>query len=107
MPIRAENMALYPKDWKLIRFEILERADHCCEGTPDNPNCRVPNKSIHPITNSKVVLTIAHMDRQLTDHSPENLRALCQRCHNQWDAKDRAAGIKRRRNERLGQGELL
>lgn len=107
MPIRPENKALYPRNWKLIRQRILLRANNCCEGTPDHPNCRVENYTFHPATGSKVVLTVAHMDRKLTDHSDGNLRALCQRCHNQWDAKDRAAGIKQRRNERLGQGALL
>jgi 5-methylcytosine-specific restriction endonuclease McrA len=107
MPIRPENKALYPHDWKERRKAILERAEHCCEGTSQNPDCRVPNGSLHPDTGSKVVLTIAHMDRKLTDHSDGNLRALCQRCHNQWDAKDRAAGIKKRRFETMGQAVLL
>jgi 5-methylcytosine-specific restriction endonuclease McrA len=107
MPIRPENKALYPKDWKAIRQRILERANHRCEGTPQFPNCCNPNYGINHVTGAKIVLTVAHMDRKLIDHSDENLRALCQRCHNSWDAKDRADGIKKRRNERLGQGELL
>jgi len=39
----------------------------------------------------KGVLTIAHLDHKLVDHSDENLAALCQRCHLRYDAKARKA----------------
>ena len=35
MPIRPENRARYPKDWRQIRERILRRASNCCE----NPEC--------------------------------------------------------------------
>ena len=31
MPIKKENRARYPKDWKAIRAEVLERAGNRCE----------------------------------------------------------------------------
>lgn len=31
MPIKPENKARYPANWKEIRVQILERAGHCCE----------------------------------------------------------------------------
>lgn len=34
MPIHPENRARYPKDWKAIREQVLERAAHKCEGSP-------------------------------------------------------------------------
>lgn len=37
MPIKPENKARYPADWKQIRERILKRADDCCE------QCRVKN----------------------------------------------------------------
>ena len=37
----------------------------------------------------KVVLTIAHLDHDTTNNSDENLKALCQRCHNRYDMKQR------------------
>jgi hypothetical protein len=40
MPIKAENRARYPANWKQIRASILERADNRCE------QCRVPNGEI-------------------------------------------------------------
>ena len=37
-----------------------------------------------------VVLTIAHLDHTPENCDYSNLRALCQKCHNQYDAKHRA-----------------
>lgn len=31
MPIRAENKALYPSNWREISRQIRERSQHCCE----------------------------------------------------------------------------
>lgn len=39
MPIKPENKARYPKEWKAIRARILKRAGDCCEW------CHVPNKA--------------------------------------------------------------
>ena len=96
MPIKPENRRRYPADWKTrIRPAILERAGHCCEGSPTYPECRARNYEPHPVTGSRVVLTIAHWP----DHAPENcdpgnLHAWCQRCHNTMDApvRRKAAG---------------
>jgi 5-methylcytosine-specific restriction endonuclease McrA len=85
MPIKPENLARYPKDWKQIRGRILERAKHACEGSPLDPDCRVLNGSLHPVTGSKVVLTIAHLDHTPENCADDNLRAWCQRCHLAYD----------------------
>lgn len=100
MPIRPENRARYPKDWKLRSFFVrFVRARGLCEW------CGAEHGKPHPVTGSKVVLTTAHV----FDDRPEasgllNLAALCQRCHNGHDMKDRA----RRRRERMeaGSGQL-
>ncbi len=95
MPISAEKMSRYPggsiysKVWKAFRAFILFRAANCCEGTPDRPHCRARNGAAHPETGSKVVLTIAHMDHDESHADPERCRALCQLCHNRWDAAHR------------------
>jgi 5-methylcytosine-specific restriction endonuclease McrA len=91
MPIRPEMRALYPRNWKEIRAAILARSLNCCE------NCGVKNHEPHPMTGSKVVLTVAHLDHNPQNNKPENLSALCQLCHNRHDAAKRAAGRKRRR----------
>lgn len=88
MPIRPENHARYPKEWPQIRARILERSHNRCEF------CGVENHTmrLNPKTGkeARIVLTIAHLNHHPEDCRPENLRALCQRCHNQYDAKHRA-----------------
>lgn len=107
MPIRPENRARYPKDWKAIRAAILTRAGHCCEGTPQFPDCRAVNYEPHPRTGSRVILTIAHMDQTPENNNPANLRALCQKCHNAWDAPHRQLNASITRSEKNGQPDLL
>lgn len=86
MPISPENKARYPSDWKLrSRFVRFYRARNRCEW------CGAENGVAHPVTGSRVVLTVAHV----YDHRPErasllNLAALCQRCHLRHDAKRRS-----------------
>lgn len=96
MPIRPENRARYPKDWKQISKRIRhERAGNKCEW------CPAENGKPHPITGSKVVLTVAHLDHTPENCDDDNLKALCQRCHNRYDAAERARGIKERRRAQM------
>lgn len=87
MPIKAENKHRYPSNWKDIRKDILERAGNKCEF------CGVENHTLryNPKTgkDAKIVLTIAHLDHTPENCNYDNLRALCQRCHNRYDAKHR------------------
>jgi hypothetical protein len=112
MPIRAERAKLYPggsirsKEWRAFRTEILARADHACEGTDQFPACRAANGEPHPETGAKVVLTIAHMDHDETHADPERCRALCQRCHNAWDAPHRKANALRKVRQRYAQIDI-
>lgn len=49
----------------------------------------------------KIVLTISHTNHDVTDNRDENLRALCQRCHNIHDIdyrKANRAATRRRKN---------
>lgn len=107
MPIKPENRKRYPAHWKQIRAEILERAGHCCEGSPDFPDCRVANYERHPETGSKVVLTIAHLDHipENCDHS--NLRAWCQRCHLNYDKHHHAKNSAQTRRSKSPQVDLV
>ena len=116
MPISPENMKRYPggsiysKEWKAFRAFLLFRAANRCEGTPQNPDCRAANSVPHPVTGGKVVLTIAHMDHDETHADPTRCRALCQRCHNMWDAPHRrmnAAKTRRRNSPQMDFEELL
>ena len=87
-PIRREERRRYPPDWKAISARIRhERAHDRCEW------CGARNGEPHPVTRSIVVLTVAHLDH-CPEHSEDaNLAALCQLCHNRYDAPHRRAGI--------------
>ena len=89
MPIRPEMKARYPKNWKQIRAQILERAENKCE------MCGAENHSYYVRERDgkliKHVLTIAHIyDERPENCDPSNLMALCCFCHNRLDAKMRA-----------------
>ena len=97
MPIDREMAPRYPKDWAVRRrFIIQYRARNQCEW------CGAENEQPHPITGGHVVLTLAHVwDTRPEMASLLNLAGLCQRCHNQWDAVDRAKSRIRKRISRL------
>lgn len=85
MPIRPEERARYPSNWKEISWRIRnERAKNKCE------ECGADNGQPHPKTESMVVLTVAHLDHTPENADEANLKALCQLCHNQYDAAHRA-----------------
>lgn len=98
-PIRPENRRRYPAEWAAISKRIREgRAGNRCESVPGAPPCGAVHGQRHPITGSVVVLTVAHLDHQPEHCADENLRALCQRCHNRYDQPHRqknAAGTRR------------
>lgn len=90
MPIKPENRARYPSDWKSIVERVRDRSGNRCEGSPAFPDCRVANGERHPVTGSVVVLTTAHLDH-IPEHSDlSNLRHWCQRCHLVYDLKHHA-----------------
>ena len=108
MPIKPENKARYPANWKAIRAAILERAGNRCEWS----GCGVANRSIgiwrkgvfHKLADNRadadlacdaaeedgykvteIVLTIAHLDHTPEHNDPSNLMAMCQRHHLAYD----------------------
>jgi hypothetical protein len=91
----------YPRDWPAIRARILARAGNRCEGTKQFPHCRAENGKPHPWTGSIVVLTIAHIhDPDPMNCDEANIKALCQRCHLNWDRAHHLAVQRRNREER-------
>jgi 5-methylcytosine-specific restriction endonuclease McrA len=131
MPIRPENKARYPKNWKEIRERILSRAGqrrtesgvvmlHArCEW------CGVRNHAFGTrnargnfyemgMTEAdvahlegervvKIILTIAHLDHTPENCADDNLAALCQRCHNRYDVVNRRRGIRERQAANTGE----
>lgn len=134
MPIRPENKHRYPANWREIRKAILERAHDCCEfcGRPNHVWAvksgawRWTREEMEKIARQGekvflLVLTIAHLDGcpehndGMDDGGPviptwridnSNLRALCQRCHNLWDAPMRAQNRRMTRRSRMALGDL-
>lgn len=99
----------YHPEWKEIVIAIKKRAQNCCElcgainGTfiwryTGHPQswclCEKDTKHTFPGKVTKVVLTVAHVDQDITNNNPWNLMALCQRCHLKidlpWKIKNRA-----------------
>lgn len=92
MPIRRER---YPADWKKISLAIRDRSNGYCE------KCGARNGCPHPVTGSQVVLTVAHLDDNTSNNDPENLKALCQRCHLAMDRWKHIANSRRTRAAKL------
>lgn len=90
MPI---NYKEYHVKWKLISKLIrFRRAENKCEW------CGAENHKPHPVTDSLVVLTVAHIDHNKMNNRFYNLAALCQRCHLGHDIKQHVANRKYGRN---------
>lgn len=90
MPI---NYAEYHPKWALIsRLIRFRRAENRCEW------CKAENYFPHPITGSKVILTVAHVDHNKNNNRFANLAALCQRCHLNHDREQHVRNRKYGRN---------
>lgn len=103
MPI---NYKLYPENWKdEIRPAILKRANYRCE------KCGVRQRAVgfrdlngkfieldksdkEAVEKSgkkfiQIFLSIAHINHNIEDNRFENLKAYCQKCHNNHDKEFR------------------
>lgn len=113
MPIRPENRARYPHNWREISVAIKRRAGWRCEcegecgrGTHDG---RCPNHHDQPAygTGSKVVLTTAHLDHTPENCAPDNLKAMCQACHLHYDKEHHAQTAYRTRKAKAGVSDMF
>jgi hypothetical protein len=128
MPIRPENLARYPANWRReIRPAILKRAQNRCEkcGLLNGViGYRDPDGTFHFLARSgylvsyiqslhpdkhvfKLVVTIAHLDHTPENNDPSNLAALCQRCHLRHDAQHHAGTARTTRRSRLAIRDLF
>ncbi|PTM61871.1 hypothetical protein [Phreatobacter oligotrophus] len=61
-----------------------------------------------PLRIIRIVLTVAHLDHDdLETRDLTRLRHWCQRCHNRYDARHRAAGIRARRRATAAAADLF
>lgn len=84
MPIRLERKHFYPKNWKEIREQVMECAGGRCEGSSAYPDCRAENDKPHPVTNSKVILTTAHLNHKKAGGDFFEIQALSRFEEEKW-----------------------
>jgi hypothetical protein len=99
MPINYKD---YDINWKdVIRPRILKRAGYRCEncGVPNHTDIiRMPNgvwieaddwdkkfADTKGIKMTYIVLTVSHQDHNVKNNADNNLKALCQKCHLDYD----------------------
>jgi len=82
MPISYKN---YHPKWSLIVRLIRKRSGDRCEGCEWYDDCRAENGQPHPVTGSRVILAVTHLDNDRRNNRFGNLRHLCQRCHFRHD----------------------
>ena len=80
MPIDYKK---YPDNWKFLSAQVRARAGQRCE------LCNVENGKPHWKSAKKVVLTVHHINFDITDNHELNLIALCQRCHLRLDIRQK------------------
>ena len=134
MPIRPENRARYPKDWKRIVAQVRERSGDRCEGSPAFPDCRVSNGAVgyrdagrwvqlgesvddageridaahyDGFKVTRIVLTTGHLDHTPENCAEDNLRAYCKRHHLAYDHDHHRANAQATRRAKAGTLELF
>ena len=117
MPI---DYSEYHPKWSLIsRLIRFKRADNKCEwcGVPNHKIVFRDNDGWHVLPDeefvvsqavggaklTKVVLTVAHVDRDKTNNRFNNLAALCQKCHLNHDRHQHIENRKYGRNWKKNQ----
>ncbi len=107
------NRSLYPLDWDRISREIRERAEGRCECVSEcglhkhHGRCVEMNGEPAQFAKGKIVLTVAHLDHTPMNCDPDNLRAMCQRCHLRYDVEHHKANAIRTRDKKRGQMRFL
>lgn len=135
MPITPENKHRYPKDWKQISEHIrFVRAGNKCEvcglengkvgwrvsdgtfytaeefaedyinPTHEDELSRIVGRNQKEIV---IVLTVAHLDHTPENCDESNLKAMCQRCHNRYDAPHRKVNARKTRLKKNPQLNLF
>jgi tRNA(Ile)-lysidine synthase TilS/MesJ len=61
----------------------------------------------NPTKAIKIVLTIAHLDHDITNNNYSNLKALCQRCHINLDKDQHRENAKKTINKKKGLQDLF
>ncbi|MCK9236092.1 MAG: hypothetical protein M0P09_07245 [Acholeplasmataceae bacterium] len=109
----------------------MERAKNCCEfcgvknydtgfrdksGVFYNDSFIIQQLELHGIDmfdeilstskHIRIVLTIAHLDHDINNNDPSNLKALCQKCHLNYDKEHHRKNTKETLNKKKGLVDL-
>jgi len=136
MPIRPEEKARYPKDWKAISRRIRERDGNACKWCKA-PNGKLIMRGLRSDADTymledgevrdantgetlgracgseydgqfvRIVLTCAHLDHTPENNADDNLAALCQRCHLRYDRDHHQANAAKTRRAKKAIGDLF
>ena len=107
MPIKDKS--IYPSDWQQISLRIREREGQRCkfcsvengavgardlngewhsQNSIDNMNSTVGWNLFGECPKIiRIVLTVAHLDHDPANNADDNLAALCQKCHLNYDSE--------------------
>ena len=122
------DLSRYPPDWPEISRRVRERAGNQCEWCGAHNGAigyreydgsfieECPNVA-QDVKIIRIVLTVAHLGADLPNGMPgdkhekrdvrtENLSALCQKCHLDFDREDHMRQARKTRNRKRGQMEL-
>ena len=126
MPMKRK---LYPPDWEQISLSIKEHAGWQCEwcnvkhgaiGARDINGQWHDEDDIHQMNATagyalfgqfpdmiQIILTVAHLDHNPANNAPDNLAALCQKCHLNYDQElHQANAAKTRRRRKIEAGQI-
>jgi hypothetical protein len=117
MPVRPENRARYPADWKDIVARIRVRSGDRCECRGEcgravghlwtDGRCMNRQGEAAWLTLSRVVLTTAHRDHVPEHCDDDNLFHACQGCHLAYDREHHAETAYRTRREGRAASDLF
>lgn len=71
------------------------------------PHFHVSSLGVEWMKVTRIVLTVAHLDHTPENCADDNLKALCQRCHNRYDMPMRRAGIRERARAAMACADLF
>lgn len=119
MPIKKENRARYPKNWKSeIVPRIRARSENRCECTgqcgfshnnSEDNRCINLDGTMAPRAEGglfKIVLTVMHLNHTPEDCADDNLLHGCQGCHLRYDQKDNQRKSRVTRFRKQGQEDF-
>jgi len=114
MPIKEENKAKYPDNWKEISNYIrFERAGGRCECIGEcglhttTGRCIERHSTEAQYAKGRIILTVAHLNHIESDCREENLKAMCNSCHLRYDSEHHQLNAAKTRRKKKAIADLF